>query len=190
MSYAKYSKDNDGIVTITFDNPDSKVNVMNTTFIDALGEALGKLDSDIDDVKGVIVASGKDTFFAGGDLDQIVDVTEDTVGEYFGDVMRVKSLMRRIEQLGRPVVAAINGAALGGGYEICQACHHRIALDSPKVVVGLPEVTLGLLPGVFRQSLLDAGEAREAQLTIADLEDGFFLANALRRMVRAELKAV
>jgi 3-hydroxyacyl-CoA dehydrogenase/enoyl-CoA hydratase/3-hydroxybutyryl-CoA epimerase len=147
MSYAKYSKDSDGIVTITFDNPDSKVNVMNTTFIDALGEALDQLDTEIDDVKGVIVASGKDTFFAGGDLDQIVAVTKDTVDEYFGDVMRVKSMMRRIEKLGRPVVAAINGAALGGGYEICQACHHRVALDSPKVVVGLPEVTLGLLPG-------------------------------------------
>jgi len=147
MSYANYSKDNDGIVTVTFDNPDSRVNVMNTTFIDALGEALDQIDAEIDDVKGVIVASGKDTFFAGGDLDQIVAVTKDTVDEYFGEIMRVKSMMRRIEKLGRPVVAAINGAALGGGYEICQACHHRVALDSPKVVVGLPEVTLGLLPG-------------------------------------------
>lgn len=147
MSYATYSKDKDGIVTITFDNPDSKVNVMNKRFIAALGEALDQLDAEIDDVKGVIVASGKDTFFAGGDLDEISDVTKDTVDDYFADVMQVKSLMRRFEKLGRPVVAAINGVALGGGYEICLACHHRIALDGPKVAVGLPEVTLGLLPG-------------------------------------------
>lgn len=147
MSYATYSKDDDGIVTITFDNPDAKVNVMNTAFIDALGEALDQLDADIDDVRGVIVTSGKDTFFAGGDIEQILAVTTETVDAYFGEVMRVKSMMRRMEKLGRPVVAAINGAALGGGYEICQACHHRVALDGPKVAVGLPEVTLGLLPG-------------------------------------------
>lgn len=147
MSYANYSKDNNGIVTVVFDDPNTRVNVMNTDFLDGLGEALDKLESEIDDVTGLIITSGKDTFFAGGDLDEIIAVTKDTVDEYFAKIKRVKSLLRRIEKLGRPAVAAINGAALGGGYEICQACHYRVALDSPKVSVGLPEVTLGLLPG-------------------------------------------
>lgn len=147
MSYAKYEKDADGIVTLTFDTPGSKVNVMNSKFIDALGDALDKIIADIDNVRGLVLASGKDTFFAGGDLDEIVAVTTANVDHYYSEVRRAKAMMRKIEKLGRPAVAAINGAALGGGYELCLACHHRVAIDDAKVAVGLPEVTLGLLPG-------------------------------------------
>lgn len=147
MSYAKYDRDADGIVTLTFDNPDSKVNVLSSRFIDALEQALNHVDADLDHVRGLILRSGKDTFFAGGDLNEILAVTKESVGAYFSEVMRAKRVMRRIEKLGRPVVAVINGAALGGGYELCLACHHRVALDSTKVQIGLPEVTLGLLPG-------------------------------------------
>ncbi len=147
MNYANYEKDADGIVTLTFDDPDSKVNVMNSNFLDGLGRALDRLEADIDNVTGLIITSGKDTFFAGGDLEEIAQVDQDSVEAYYNKVLHVKSLLRRIERLGKPAVAAINGAALGGGYEICQACHRRVALDDAKVSIGLPEVTLGLLPG-------------------------------------------
>ena len=147
MSYVTFSKDNEDIATIVFDDPDSKVNVMNAAFLDGLSDTLDEIEANIETIKGLVITSGKDTFFAGGDLEEIIAVNKESVNQYFDKVMGVKSLLRRIEKLGRPAVAAINGAALGGGYEICQACHHRVALDGPKVSIGLPEVTLGLLPG-------------------------------------------
>ncbi|MGI9295513.1 MAG: 3-hydroxyacyl-CoA dehydrogenase NAD-binding domain-containing protein [Pseudomonadales bacterium] len=147
MSYAQYEKDSDDIVLLSFNDPDSPVNVMNNNFINGLGEAIDRLASEVDDIAGVIVTSGKDTFFAGGDLEEIVAVDKSDVQRYFEKIMHIKSMFRRVERLGKPVVAAINGAALGGGYEICLACHHRVALDDKKVQIGLPEVTLGLLPG-------------------------------------------
>jgi len=147
MSYVSYKKDNDGVVTVVFDDPGAKVNVMNSGFINGLNEAVGRLEAERETVTGVIIASGKDTFFAGGDLNELIAVDSTNVGAFFDRVMRIKSLFRRMEKLGRPVVAAINGAALGGGFEICLACHGRIALNDKRVVVGLPEVTLGLLPG-------------------------------------------
>ncbi len=147
MSYVTYKKDVDGIVTMVFDDPGAKVNVMNSDFINGLNEAVGRLEAERETVAGVIVTSGKGTFFAGGDLNEIITVDSSNVGAFFARIMRIKSIFRRIEKLGRPVVAAINGAALGGGFEICLACHGRIALNDKHVVVGLPEVTLGLLPG-------------------------------------------
>lgn len=147
MSYAQYEKDSDNIVLLSFNDPDSPVNVMNNNFINGLGEVIDRLGNELDHIAGVIITSGKDTFFAGGDLEEIIAVDKSDVQRYFEKIMYIKSMFRRIERLGKPVVAAINGAALGGGYEICLACHHRIALDNKKVQIGLPEVTLGLLPG-------------------------------------------
>ncbi len=147
MKYAQYEKDNDNIVTLTFDDPDSPVNVMNSNFLEGLNELIDRLESERDEISGVIITSGKETFFAGGDLTEIIDVDESDLPRYFEKVMHIKSMFKRLETFGRPVVAAINGAALGGGFELCLMCHHRVALDNRKVVIGLPEVTLGLLPG-------------------------------------------
>ena len=96
----------------------------------------------------MIVTSAKKTFFAGGDLDAAVEgAARTTRPQVLANVTEVKAQLRRLETLGKPVVAAMNGTALGGGLEIGLACHHRIGLDAPGVVYGLPEVTLGLLPG-------------------------------------------
>ena len=94
-----------------------------------------------------MLTSAKKTFFAGGNLDDLVRYTKADAQKVFDQSQPIKKLLRRLETLGKPVVAAINGAALGGGLEIALACHHRIALDAKGSKIGLPEVTLGLLPG-------------------------------------------
>ena len=100
-----------------------------------------------DEIQGVVITSAKKTFFAGGDLNDLKQVRPEHAAELAEGLKVVKGQLRRLETLGVPVVAAINGAALGGGLEICLATHHRIAVDSSKVKLGFPEVKLGLLPG-------------------------------------------
>ena len=142
-----YDKDADGVVTLTLDQPGASTNVMNAAYVVAMGEVLDRLERERDEITGVVVTSAKDTFFAGGDLDQLRGVTRDNKAEFAEFLDRAKGQLRRLEQLGRPVVAAVNGSALGGGLEIALACHHRIVLDDSAVRLGFPEVTLGLLPG-------------------------------------------
>ena len=143
----RYERDDEGIVTLTMDDPDAGANTMNAAYTAAMGETLDRLEAERDEIIGVVLTSGKKTFFAGGNLTDLQKVTPETVGETFEEVEAIKAQLRRLERLGRPVVAAINGAALGGGLEIALACHHRIAVDDDRVKLGLPEVTLGLLPG-------------------------------------------
>jgi 3-hydroxyacyl-CoA dehydrogenase/enoyl-CoA hydratase/3-hydroxybutyryl-CoA epimerase len=95
----------------------------------------------------VVITSAKKTFFAGGDLNDLKAAKPDDAEQVAVWVRENKAVLRRLETLGKPVVAAINGAALGGGLEICLACHHRVALNDPRVQLGFPEVQLGLLPG-------------------------------------------
>ena len=140
----KYEKDNQNIVTLTIDMPDRKVNVINDDFRKDFKETADRLEAE-EVLAGVILASAKKTFFAGAELDWLYAMKDPEV--VFNMIESAKADMRRVETLGVPVVAAINGAALGGGWEIALACHHRIALDDPKIKLGLPEVTLGLLPG-------------------------------------------
>lgn len=141
-----YEKDSKGIVTITMDM-DGPVNAMNEQYRAAMAETLDRLEKE-SGLTGVVFASGKNTFFAGGDLKALSSVAPGGEPEQFEMIETgVKAPLRRLEKLPVPVVAAINGAALGGGLEICLACNHRIAWNSPKVSIGLPEVTLGLLPG-------------------------------------------
>ena len=141
-----YEKDADGIVTLTMDM-DGPVNSMNSQYRQAMAEVAGKLEAE-QGLTGVVLASAKSTFFAGGDLQELSSVPKGEEEAQFRMIEdEIKAPLRRLEKLEVPVVAAINGAALGGGLEICLACNHRIAWDSPKIVVGLPEVTLGLLPG-------------------------------------------
>jgi 3-hydroxyacyl-CoA dehydrogenase/enoyl-CoA hydratase/3-hydroxybutyryl-CoA epimerase len=120
---------------------------MNAAFSASLDAVLDRLEAEIEQIAGVIVTSAKKTFFAGGDLRDLIRATPEDAAEVFAGSMRIKRRLRRLETLGKPVVAAINGAALGGGFEIALACHHRVALDDPATKIGCPEVTLGLLPG-------------------------------------------
>lgn len=143
----RWEQDRTGVVTLVLDDPDQSANTMNAAFRASLAAVTDRLEAEKDTVKGVILTSAKKTFFAGGDLRDLIRVTPDTVQELFDGGLEIKRNLRRIETLGKPVVAAINGAALGGGYELALACHHRIALDTPGTKIGCPEVTLGLLPG-------------------------------------------
>ncbi|RLQ20569.1 3-hydroxyacyl-CoA dehydrogenase [Seongchinamella sediminis] len=145
MSVFKYDKDSDGIVTVTMDMT-GPVNAMNNEYGEAMGATLERLEAE-SGLSGVIFASAKKTFFAGGDLNDLIRITPEHVDQAFTSVEATKGDLRRLEKLPVPVVAAINGAALGGGYELCLACNHRIAWDSKAVQIGLPEVSLGLLPG-------------------------------------------
>jgi 3-hydroxyacyl-CoA dehydrogenase / enoyl-CoA hydratase / 3-hydroxybutyryl-CoA epimerase len=143
----RYDKDADGVVTLTLDDPNQRANTMNDDFRDSWHAVVDRLEAELDSVTGVVVTSAKETFFAGGDLRQLIKVTDDNVEEFSAGVEQMKADFRRFETFGKPTVAALNGAALGGGLEIALACHHRVALDNPKSQFGLPEVTLGLLPG-------------------------------------------
>jgi 3-hydroxyacyl-CoA dehydrogenase / enoyl-CoA hydratase / 3-hydroxybutyryl-CoA epimerase len=145
----RYDRAPDGVVTLTLDDPDQSANTMNAAFGADLRAVVGRLAGEAEGgtLRGVIITSAKKTFFAGGDLHQLIRVQPEQAQQIFDGSMAVKRALRRLETLGKPVVAAINGAALGGGYEIALACHHRVALDAPGSRIGLPEVTLGLLPG-------------------------------------------
>ncbi|MDP9116941.1 MAG: 3-hydroxyacyl-CoA dehydrogenase NAD-binding domain-containing protein [Actinomycetota bacterium] len=143
----RWDQDSDGIVTLTLDDPSQRANTMSAAYQASMHTAVDRLYAEQDSITGVIVTSGKDTFFAGGDLKLLAQVTDENAAEFGAGVTAIKADLRRLETLGKPVVAALNGAALGGGLEIALACHHRIALDNPKSQFGLPEVTLGLLPG-------------------------------------------
>jgi 3-hydroxyacyl-CoA dehydrogenase/enoyl-CoA hydratase/3-hydroxybutyryl-CoA epimerase len=142
-----WEKDADGVVVLTMDDPDQGANTMNETFVRSLASTVDRLESERDELTGVVVTSAKKTFFAGGDLHLLSAATKADAPRLYEESLLLKGLLRRLETLGRPVVAAINGAALGGGLEIALACHHRVALDVKGSEIGLPEVSLGLLPG-------------------------------------------
>ncbi|WP_417519241.1 3-hydroxyacyl-CoA dehydrogenase NAD-binding domain-containing protein [Marinobacter sp.] len=147
MSAIRYELGSDQILTLTIDMPGQSANTMNNAFREALEETVSKVKGDLENIRGIIVTSAKKTFFAGGDLNEIHKVTRDDA-QFFEDMVNgMKAQMRALETCGKPVVAAINGAALGGGFEIALACHHRVVLNNNSIQLGLPEVTLGLLPG-------------------------------------------
>jgi 3-hydroxyacyl-CoA dehydrogenase/enoyl-CoA hydratase/3-hydroxybutyryl-CoA epimerase len=143
----RYEKGQDQIVVLTLDLPGQSANTMNAVYREAMAATVARLEAEKDHIAGVVITSAKKTFFAGGDLNELIAVDKADAKAFYDGVRVLKAQLRRLEALGRPVVAAINGAALGGGWEICLACHYRIALDEPSVQLGLPEVTLGLLPG-------------------------------------------
>jgi 3-hydroxyacyl-CoA dehydrogenase/enoyl-CoA hydratase/3-hydroxybutyryl-CoA epimerase len=143
----RYERGEDGIVVLTLDDPNQSANTMNAAYVASMGATVDRLEAEKDEIKGVVLTSAKKTFFAGGDLNDLKQVRPEHAAELAEGLKVVKGQLRRLETLGVPVVAAINGAALGGGLEICLATHHRIAVDSPKVKLGFPEVKLGLLPG-------------------------------------------
>ncbi|WP_339436494.1 MULTISPECIES: 3-hydroxyacyl-CoA dehydrogenase NAD-binding domain-containing protein [unclassified Pseudomonas] len=143
----RYEQGLDGIVVLTLDMPGQSANTMNGVYREAMAATVERLEAERDSIAGVVITSAKKTFFAGGDLNELIKVDKAHAKDFYNGVLVLKAQLRRLENLGKPVVAAINGAALGGGWEICLACHYRVALDDKSVQLGLPEVTLGLLPG-------------------------------------------
>lgn len=143
----RYEKGQDQIVVLTIDMPGQSANTMNAQYREAMAASVARLQAEDASLAGVIITSAKKTFFAGGDLNELIKVGKPEAKAFYDMVLSLKAQLRALETLGKPVVAAINGAALGGGWEICLACHHRIALDDQTLQIGLPEVTLGLLPG-------------------------------------------
>ncbi|MDM1284975.1 3-hydroxyacyl-CoA dehydrogenase NAD-binding domain-containing protein [Acinetobacter indicus] len=146
MSAIQFEKNADNIVILTLDSPNQSANTMNADFRAALAETVEKLKAD-EQIAGIIFRSAKKTFFAGGDLDELIQAQPEQASDFFQMVEGMKAQLRYIETRGIPVVAALNSTALGGGWELALGCHHRIALNDPKTRFGLPEVTLGLLPG-------------------------------------------
>ncbi|MEO7885343.1 MAG: 3-hydroxyacyl-CoA dehydrogenase NAD-binding domain-containing protein [Polaromonas sp.] len=146
MNTIKYQVD-DGVATITFDEPGSPVNTMCRQWHDDLSEVTAQVLQDRDSLQGLILASAKNTFFAGADLKAVMRLTPTDAPAAYAEIERVKKNFRTLETLGIPVVSCLNGTALGGGWEVALVGHYRVAVDERKIQFGLPEVTLGLLPG-------------------------------------------
>lgn len=139
-----YSVDGDGIVTIEIDYPSKSQNILNNASMTAFGEAVTKALVD-PAVKGILLASAKKDFVAGGDLGEMLGQGDASV--IAAGITAWNKMARAMETGGKPIAAALNGSALGGGLELALFCHYRVAADNPKARFGFPEVTLGLLPG-------------------------------------------
>jgi 3-hydroxyacyl-CoA dehydrogenase/enoyl-CoA hydratase/3-hydroxybutyryl-CoA epimerase len=146
----RFAVDTDGIATLTIDYPGKSMNVIDQAFIDSLGACIDRVVSD-SSIRGAIITSGKDAFVAGADLvtmeNNLDAMADDPVDVLFDKYATLSRAVRRVETCGKPIVAAINGIAMGGGFELCLACHYRVMSDAPGIVVGLPEVQVGLVPG-------------------------------------------
>ena len=143
MSGITLNLGDDGILVATMDLPGRPMNVVNDELMLGIAAAIEGLSDPA--VKGLVLTSAKADFCAGGDLDRMSKWTRPE--EPFEAAQAMKAVLRKLETQGKPVVAAINGHALGGGLEIALACHARIAIDDARLKIGQPEVKLGLLPG-------------------------------------------
>jgi 3-hydroxyacyl-CoA dehydrogenase/enoyl-CoA hydratase/3-hydroxybutyryl-CoA epimerase len=154
MSDISFEIDNDGVAIVTWDLENRSMNVLNHKSVNEYKDIIDKLVKD-DSVKGVVLRSNKDAFIAGADLtsnemfnfDAINDDKVAAAQKIYDGVMDMNKLFRAQESCGKPFVAAINGHALGGGLEICLACHYRVAIDNDKIQIGQPEAKIGLIPG-------------------------------------------
>lgn len=147
MNTIHYELGPDGIATITHDAPGAPVNTMTEQWQADLSAVVDRVEADKERIRGILVTSGKKTFFAGAQLDNVLQLTAADAPAGFRSIEALKRCFRRLETMGRPVVALLNGAALGGGWEVALAAHARFALDDPKIQFGTPEVSLGLIPG-------------------------------------------
>lgn len=138
--------DSDGIGVITWNDPNRPMNVLNDVALAAFDENLKKLLAD-SACKGIVITSGRKEFIVGADISMLVEMREQSKEQIFTNIQKLSQSFREMEKQKKPIVAAINGDALGGGLELTLACHYRIAADNPKIKLGLPEVQLGLLPG-------------------------------------------
>ncbi|NPC54052.1 3-hydroxyacyl-CoA dehydrogenase NAD-binding domain-containing protein [Caenimonas soli] len=137
----------EGIATITFDEEGSPVNTMCAQWQNDLTEVTGQVVRDKEAIKGIVLASNKSTFFAGADLKGTMRLQSTDAPKVFQEIQQTKKNFRTLETLGKPVVSCLNGTALGGGWEVALVGHYRVAVDNPKIQFGLPEITLGLIPG-------------------------------------------
>ncbi len=137
----------DHIATITFDEQGSPVNTMCLQWQEDLAAVTAQVVQDKAQIHGIVLASAKSTFFAGADLKAVMRTQPADAPRIFAEIERIKKSFRTLETLGVPVVSCLNGTALGGGWEVALVGHHRIALNDRKIQFGLPEITLGLLPG-------------------------------------------
>jgi 3-hydroxyacyl-CoA dehydrogenase/enoyl-CoA hydratase/3-hydroxybutyryl-CoA epimerase len=137
----------DGIATVTFDEPGSPVNTMCEQWQQDLSEVTAQVVKDKDAITGIVLASAKTTFFAGADLKGTMRLQASDAPRVFREIEQTKKNFRTLETLGKPVVSCLNGTALGGGWEVALIAHYRVAVDDPKIQFGLPEITLGLIPG-------------------------------------------
>jgi 3-hydroxyacyl-CoA dehydrogenase/enoyl-CoA hydratase/3-hydroxybutyryl-CoA epimerase len=147
----KWDIDSDGIVALTWDVPGKPVNLLSMAAVAELGQAVEAVAVDAS-VRGVVIASAKEGHFcAGADLDEMSAYAaasgSGVAGRAFQAMMNLHRTFRKLETCGKPVIAAINGTALGGGFETALACHYRIVADDPKLRIGFPEAQVGLIPG-------------------------------------------
>ncbi|OZC63608.1 hypothetical protein CH306_26255 [Rhodococcus sp. 15-725-2-2b] len=142
-----WHRDADGVVVLTFDAAAASVNTMTDAFKREFHDTVKRIEEERDAIDGVVLTSAKSSFFAGGDLRRLLDASEVDRASLISGNRALKADLSRLENLAVPVVAAIGGSALGGGYEFCLAAHHRVMSRTPGAYLGLPEVTLGLIPG-------------------------------------------
>ena len=154
----KLEVDGDGIAVVAWDSPGSTVNLIDMTMIAELSAIVEQVAANAK-IKGAVITSGKDTFCVGADLIMLETLSrgfkdvaaaegeEAASAKLLADSRKLSQLYRRIETCGKPWVAAINGTALGGGFELALACHRRIAADNPRSRIGQPEIKIGLFPG-------------------------------------------
>src|SRR5271165_4997180 len=128
-STIRWEQHDDGVVVLVLDDPSQSANTMNADYRKSMSAMIDRLEAERDQIEGVIITSAKRTFFAGGDLHDMRQASREDAPEVAAHVREIKRQLRRLETLGVPVVAAINGAALGGGLEICLACHRRLIVD-------------------------------------------------------------
>jgi len=160
MSFTNFTLDvdADGIALVTWNMPGKSMNVIDTKVGEELAAIVEKVATD-PAIKGAVITSGKDSFCGGADLSMLETQNrayaelkksqgeEAANARLFEEVRKASQLFRRIETCGKPWVAAINGTAMGGGFELALACHHRVAADNDKARLGLPEIKVGLFPG-------------------------------------------
>jgi len=144
----QYQVGNDGIAIMIIDLPGRSMNVLTPEFLNDLETLTDRISSD-DAVKGAVLTSGKKSFIAGADIIDIVTVYDRGLSplEAAGFSRELNRTLRKLETCGKPIAVAINGLALGGGLEVCLACHYRVLANEPGVVIGFPEVNIGLMPG-------------------------------------------
>ena len=158
FNHFKLDVDTDGLALVTWDSPGRSMNLLDAAVIEELSAIVEQVAADAA-IKGVVITSGKESFCAGADLNMLEIMGRayaalvKSQGELaanarlFEDSRKTSVLYRRIETCGKPWVAAINGTAVGGGFELALACHHRVAADSDKTRLGIPEIKVGLFPG-------------------------------------------
>jgi 3-hydroxyacyl-CoA dehydrogenase/enoyl-CoA hydratase/3-hydroxybutyryl-CoA epimerase len=154
----KFDVDSDGIALVTWDMPGRSMNVFTREVMDELSQIVERVASD-KDINGAVITSGKDTFSGGADLTMLeglsgaireIDKSKDkkaAMQRFFDESRKMSVIYRRLETAGKPWVAAINGTAVGGAFELALACHHRVASENEKTRLGLPEVKVGIFPG-------------------------------------------